>query len=56
VYAPEYESGLRFNDPMLNIDWPIDPAVISEKDRSWGLLDGRIQEINSSFLSGHKEN
>ena len=34
-YRPESESGIRFDDPDLQIDWRIDPekAVISEKDR-----------------------
>jgi len=34
-YHPESESGIRFNDPDLQIDWKIDPekAIISEKDR-----------------------
>ena len=34
-YHPESESGIRFDDPDLLIDWRIDPekAVISEKDR-----------------------
>ncbi|MCK5693782.1 MAG: dTDP-4-dehydrorhamnose 3,5-epimerase [Bacteroidales bacterium] len=34
-YRPESESGIRFDDPDLQIDWKIDPekAVISEKDR-----------------------
>ncbi|MCD4711004.1 MAG: dTDP-4-dehydrorhamnose 3,5-epimerase [Bacteroidales bacterium] len=34
-YHPESESGIRFDDPDLNIDWRIDPkkVVISEKDR-----------------------
>jgi dTDP-4-dehydrorhamnose 3,5-epimerase len=33
-YHPESESGIRFDDPDLRIDWKIDPAsaVISEKD------------------------
>lgn len=34
-YAPECERGLRFNDPALGIDWPIEPVEVSEKDRSW---------------------
>jgi dTDP-4-dehydrorhamnose 3,5-epimerase len=49
VYAIEHESGLCFDDPMLNIDWPIEPTVVSEKDRSWGLLEGRIQELDRGF-------
>lgn len=33
-YHPESESGIRFDDPDLNIDWKIDPqsAMVSEKD------------------------
>ena len=31
-YAPEMERGVRYNDPMFNIDWPLEPKVISEKD------------------------
>ena len=30
--------GLRWNDPKLGIEWPADPAVISEQDREWELL------------------
>lgn len=33
-YHPESESGIRFDDPDLKIDWKIDPekAIISDKD------------------------
>jgi dTDP-4-dehydrorhamnose 3,5-epimerase len=35
-YAPGAESGLRWNDPAFQIDWPLGtPTVISEKDASW---------------------
>ena len=33
-YDPKYERCLRWNDPFLNIHWPIEPRVVSEKDRS----------------------
>lgn len=35
-YHPEAESGIRFDDPGLGIDWRTDPqeAIISEKDRN----------------------
>lgn len=34
VYAPQAEAGVRWNDPQLGIDWPIDPKDVqtSEKD------------------------
>lgn len=34
-YAPAAERGVRWNDPAFEIRWPADPAVISDKDRSW---------------------
>ncbi len=39
-YNPSSDSGIRFDDPDLQIDWIIDPAtaVISEKDRSLPYL------------------
>jgi dTDP-4-dehydrorhamnose 3,5-epimerase len=32
-YAPERERGIRWNDRRFGIEWPLEPAVISEKDR-----------------------
>jgi len=31
-------SGLRYNDPVLNIKWPSEPAVISEQDSKWPYM------------------
>jgi dTDP-4-dehydrorhamnose 3,5-epimerase len=33
-YGPDYERGIRWNDPKFNIDWPIDPIIISDKDQN----------------------
>ncbi|NQE54432.1 dTDP-4-dehydrorhamnose 3,5-epimerase [ANME-1 cluster archaeon GoMg3.2] len=33
VYAPDYESGLIWNDPDVNIRWPNDNPILSSKDR-----------------------
>ena len=49
IYRPEYESGLQFDDPMLNIEWPLQPSVVSEKDRSWGMLEDHMNEIDQGF-------
>jgi dTDP-4-dehydrorhamnose 3,5-epimerase len=37
-YSPEFESGLRYDDPKLNIELPFDPICITEKDRNWLML------------------
>ena len=39
-WAPQSESGVRWNDPAFGIRWPFEPLVISEKDRTWPLLSG----------------
>lgn len=49
VYAIDYESGIRFDDPLLGIKWPIEPNVVSEKDRGWDLLEDRITELDRNF-------
>lgn len=33
-YTPGAERGIRWNDPALNIRWPIDVEIVSEKDRA----------------------
>ena len=33
-YSPELERGVRFNDPKFGIRWPMEPVVISDKDRN----------------------
>ena len=40
VYAPQAEAGIRWNDPALGIDWPIDPQEVltSEKDLKQPML------------------
>ena len=33
-YSPENERGLRWNDPKIGIEWPLEPVIISDKDRN----------------------
>jgi len=33
-YAPDLERGIRWDDPKFGIDWPMEPEVLSEKDRA----------------------
>ena len=46
LYAPEYERGVRWNDPQFDIQWPIPPVVISEKDRCLPDFD-RLHHLGS---------
>jgi dTDP-4-dehydrorhamnose 3,5-epimerase len=43
-YTPNTERGVRFDDPVLGIDWPLDVRVISDKDRAWPLV-GSIEAL-----------
>lgn len=37
-YSKECEAGIRWNDPTLAIKWPLEPTVLSDKDRNWPLF------------------
>lgn len=38
-YAPEHARGLRWDDPQLNIPWPIATPILSARDQAWPFLD-----------------
>lgn len=39
-YAPEHERCIRWNDPVLNVQWPIaGNPLVSEKDEKGGLFE-----------------
>jgi dTDP-4-dehydrorhamnose 3,5-epimerase len=40
-YEPSAERGLRHDDPVLGIQWPLPVSVISAKDASWPLIADR---------------
>ena len=50
AYAPDAERGLRYDDPGLAIDWPLDVTVVSDKDQSWPELSSarRDEEMPSA--------
>ena len=43
AYNPQAESGIRYNDPDLGIDWQVDNAILSEKDQKLSFL----KDLNS---------
>ena len=44
-YAPEHERGVRWNDPRFAIAWPMAPAEMSAKDRSWPDFDAEFHGL-----------
>jgi len=40
VYTPSAARGVRFDDPVFSIQWPLPVTAISEQDRNWPLTGG----------------
>jgi dTDP-4-dehydrorhamnose 3,5-epimerase len=38
-YDPEDERGILWSDPQIGIRWPLDEVILSEKDKSFPLLN-----------------
>ncbi|NGP58363.1 dTDP-4-dehydrorhamnose 3,5-epimerase [Paenibacillus thiaminolyticus] len=38
-YAPEWDRGIRWDDPALGIPWPASNLIMSEKDKALPLLE-----------------
>lgn len=34
-YRPEFESGIRYDDPAVGIEWLLEPVNLSERDKSY---------------------
>jgi dTDP-4-dehydrorhamnose 3,5-epimerase len=41
AHMPGHGRGYRWNDPVLNIRWPAQPALLSDADRNWPDFGGR---------------
>ena len=39
TYNPRAESGIRWDDPAIGIEWPVSEAILSEKDRKARTLE-----------------
>jgi dTDP-4-dehydrorhamnose 3,5-epimerase len=44
-YTPGSEGGIRYNDPMVNIQWPLPVTDISDRDQSHLLLNESFKGI-----------
>jgi dTDP-4-dehydrorhamnose 3,5-epimerase len=41
VYSKENESGVRWDDPVFAINWPLEPTVIADKDKQWPAFESK---------------
>jgi dTDP-4-dehydrorhamnose 3,5-epimerase len=45
-YAPEYEGGIHYNDPLIEIDWPLSITDVSTKDKNRPFLEKTFEGIS----------
>ena len=51
VYNPAGESGIRWNDSDVRIDWPVKKPVLSDKDARAQSLDEWLAQPQSKTFS-----
>jgi dTDP-4-dehydrorhamnose 3,5-epimerase len=44
-YTPGSEGGIRYDDPRIDINWPLPPTLLSERDKSHPYLDENFKGI-----------
>jgi dTDP-4-dehydrorhamnose 3,5-epimerase len=54
-YRPGTEGGLMYNDPRLELHWPLPVSLISDKDRVWKLLAEQESELKRRMSIGERE-
>jgi dTDP-4-dehydrorhamnose 3,5-epimerase len=51
VYNSQGESGIRWNDPAIGIDWPVKDPILSSKDEKAQLLDEWLTTENANHFT-----
>jgi dTDP-4-dehydrorhamnose 3,5-epimerase len=51
IYNSNAESGIRWNDPKVDIQWPINEVLLSDKDRNAQTMDEWLSRPESKYLS-----
>ncbi len=41
-YAPECDGNIRWDDPDIGVEWPLEPVILSAKDKAAPLLKERM--------------
>ena len=44
-YSPENEGGIRYDDPRIDIKWPLEVIEISERDKKFKLIDDNFEGL-----------
>jgi dTDP-4-dehydrorhamnose 3,5-epimerase len=47
TYSPDCERGLKYDDPWMDISWPIQPTIISDKDATWPSFDSTWHGVHA---------
>jgi len=42
IHMPDYENGVKWNDKIFDIAWPLIPTLVSKKDQSWENYELKI--------------
>jgi dTDP-4-dehydrorhamnose 3,5-epimerase len=51
-YAPDLSAGVRWNDPVFGIRWPLPPALISQRDANYADFDSAWHEAEVARRHG----
>ena len=38
-YSPNHVRGLRYDDPVIGVHWPLQVSAVSDQDRNWPFLE-----------------
>ena len=44
-YNPEAESGIKYDDSAINVQWPLEVTEISERDKNHPLIDSTFKAL-----------